>query len=175
MPKLIQWRYFWIFWGGGMTLFLCLVVTGGVLQTGIAPGGILDHQSAATADRVDAIQTSWMEAGVLRQARLGMIGDLIFILLYSIGGIIGGRLLWQQANSPSLKKWGLLIIVTYFIFFVTDYGETVSQFIQLIRLQGSDTLAGIAAFFQPIKIASWNGGTILILIALIWFWRDQRA
>ena len=175
MPGLIKWKYFWIFWGSGMAIFLTLVATGSALQTDVAPGGILDHQSAATADRVNAIQASWAEAGVLKEARLGMIGDLVFILLYSIGGIIGGRLLWQKANSPSLKKLGLFIIVAYFTFFVTDYGETVSQFIQLMQQQGSDTLAGIAAFFQPIKIASWIAGTLMILIGLIWFWRDQRA
>ena len=171
----IRWRYFWIFWGSGMLLFLYLVASGGALQTDIAPGGILDHQSAATAERVNAIQASWQSAGVITQARLGMIGDLVFILLYSVGGIIGGRLLWQNAHSPSLKKLGLLIILTYFCFFVTDYGETISQFVQLTQGQGSDLLAGIAAFLQPIKVASWIAGTLMILIALIWYWRDQRA
>jgi len=175
MSGLIQWRYFWIFWGSGLALFLFLVVSGGALQTEVAPGGILDHQSAATAERVNAIQASWSDAGVLAQAKLGMIGDLVFILLYSLGGIIGGRLLWQNANSPTLKKLGLLVILSYFAFFITDYGETVSQLVQLIQGQGSDTLAGIAAFFRPVKVASWIAGTLMILIALIWFWRDQRA
>ncbi len=175
MRGLIHWRYFWIFWGAGMALFLFLVASGGALQTEVAPGGILDHQAAGTADRVNAIQKSWVDAGVLSQAKLGMIGDLTFILLYSLGGIIGGRLLWQQAGSPSLKKFGLLIIVTYFAFFITDYGETVSQFVQLMQGEGSDILAGIAAFLRPIKAVSWIAGTLMILIALIWFWRDQRA
>lgn len=175
MSGLIQWRYFWIFWGSGMAIFLLLVASGGALQTEVAPGGVLDHQSAGTAERVNAIQASWLEAGVLSQAKLGMIGDLTFILLYAVGGIIGGRLLWQQASSTALKKMGLLIIVTYFVFFVTDYGETVSQFIQLLQGQGSDALSGIAAFLRPIKVVSWIAGTLMILIALIWFWRDQRA
>lgn len=116
MSGLIQWRYFWIFWGSGLALFLFLVASGGALQTDVAPAGILDHQSAGTAERVNAIQTSWIDKGVLTQAKLGMIGDLVFILLYSLGGIIGGRLLWQNANSPALKKLGLLIIVAYFVF-----------------------------------------------------------
>ncbi|GAB5489541.1 MAG: hypothetical protein Pars2KO_31110 [Parasphingorhabdus sp.] len=175
MRGLIQWRYFWIFWGSGMTLFLLLVASGGALQTEVAPGGILDHQAAGSAERVNAIQSSWINAGVLTNAKLGMIGDLTFILLYSVGGIIGGRLLWQQAGSPSLKKFGLLIIVTYFVFFITDYGETISQFVQLMQGQGSNILAGIAAFLQPIKAISWIAGTVMILIALVWFWRDQRA
>ena len=175
MPGLIKWKYFWIFWGSGMAIFLGLVITGGQLSTDVVPNGILDHQSAATAERVNEIQQSWSAAGLSTIAQWRVITDLVFILLYSIGGIIGGRLLWQQANSPSLKKLGLLIIIAYFTFFVTDYGETVSQLIQLIQHQGSDTLAGIAAFFRPIKIASWIAGTLMILIALVWFRRDQRA
>lgn len=175
MEGLIKWKYFWIFWGSGMAIFLILIASGGALQTEVAPGGILDHQSAATAERVNAIQTSWAEAGVLKEARLGMIGDLVFILLYSVGGIIGGRLLWQNAHSPSLKKMGLWIILAYLLFFLTDYGETISQFVQLSQGQGDDALAGIAAFLQPIKVVSWIAGTILMLVALIWFSRDQQT
>ena len=51
MPGLIKWKYFWIFWGSGMAIFLTLVAWGGALQTDVAPGGVLDHQSAATAER----------------------------------------------------------------------------------------------------------------------------
>ena len=82
----------------------------------MAPHGILDHQSAATAARVNAIQQSWVSAGVLDLARWGMIADLVFITLYMSGGIIGGRLIWQRAKSPTLKKLGLLCVLVYFIF-----------------------------------------------------------
>ncbi|VAW01038.1 hypothetical protein MNBD_ALPHA04-1469 [hydrothermal vent metagenome] len=175
MPGWVSWRNFWIFWIGGLLVFGILVATGDILQTGVAPGGILDHQAAGTADRVDAIQQSWAEAGVLSQARLGMIGDLIFISLYMIGGIIGGRLIWQYGRSPTLKKLGLLLVISYFIFGLSDYVETISQFIQLLQMQGSDALAGVAAIFRPIKVAAFIVGTLVMISALIWHRVERRA
>ncbi|MEH6700617.1 hypothetical protein [Parasphingorhabdus sp.] len=175
MPKLYSWRNFWIFWGSGMALFIYLIASGGALETVVAPGGILDHQSAANAQRVNDIQQSWADAGVLELARWGMIADLIFITLYMSGGIIGGRLIWQRAKSPTLKKLGLLCVLSYFLFGLTDYIETVSQLVQLVLQQGSDLLAGTAALVRPIKIVAWIVGTIAILLALIWRWRETRA
>ena len=175
MSSFFSWRNFWIFWLSGLTVFAVVVATGAPLMTDIAPGGILDHQSAGSAERVDAIQKSWADAGLLNHAKWSMIGDLIFIGLYTIGGIIGGRLLWQDAWSPSLKKLGLALILVYFLFGLTDYLETISQIIQLIRLEGSDTLAGIAALAQPPKIATWIIGTVGMVIALIWYRRQRPA
>lgn len=175
MSNLYSWRNFWIFWGGGLALFAYLVATGGALETAVAPHGILDHQAAATGERVDAIQRSWAEAGVIDLARWGMIVDLLFIGLYMSGGIIGGRLIWQQAKSPALKKVGLLCVLSYFLFGLTDYIETISQLVQLLQDQGSDILAGTAAVARPVKIVTWIVGTIAILVALIWRWSERRA
>jgi hypothetical protein len=175
MSNLYSWRNFWIFWGGGLALFLYLVISGGALETSVAPGGILDHQSAATAARVNAIQQSWADAGVLQRARWGMIADLVFITLYMSGGIIGGRLIWQRAKSPALKKLGLLCVLTYFLFGLSDYLETVCQLVQLLREQGSDILAATAALARPVKILAWIVGTLGMIAALIWRWRETRA
>ncbi len=175
MSNIYNWRNFWIFWGGGLALFLYLISSGGTLETAVAPNGILDHQSAATAERVNAIQQSWADAGVLDVARLGMIGDLVFITLYMSGGIIGGRLIWQHARSPALKKLGLFCVVAYFLFGLSDYVETTSQLAQLLQGQGSDLLAGTAALARPVKIVAWIGGTLAILVALIWRWRERPS
>ncbi|ASK87632.1 hypothetical protein [Sphingorhabdus sp. SMR4y] len=175
MPKLYSWRNFWIFWGGGLALFIYLIASNGALETLAAPNGILDHQSAATADRVNAIQQSWAESGVLDLARWAMIADLVFITLYMSGGIIGGRLIWQRAKSPALKKTGLLCVLAYFVFGLTDYIETISQLVQLVNEQGSDILAGTAALAKPVKIISWIVGTVAMIAALIWRWRETRT
>ncbi len=175
MPGYINWRNFLIFWLGGIALFLVVVVTGGPLITDTAPAGILDHQSAATAERVDAIQLSWAEAGKMNYAKWSMIGDLVFIGLFTIGGILGGRLIWQEAQSPSLKKLGLFMVLTYFLFGLFDYVETLSQITQLLQAKGSDTLASIAAFARPPKIATWIIGTVGMIVALIWRYRERRA
>lgn len=174
MSSFFSWRNFWIFWLSGLAVFGVVIATGGQLMTEVAPGGILDHQSAGNAARVNAIQQSWADAGLLNHAQWSMVGDLVFIGLYTIGGIIGGRLLWQDAWSPSLKKLGLSLIVVYFVFGLTDYVETISQIVQLINFEGSDTLAGIAAVAKPPKIATWIIGTIGMIIALIWY-RKQAS
>jgi hypothetical protein len=175
MPKYLNWRNFWIFWLGGLAVFLFNVLTSGPLMTDVAPTGILDHQSAATAERVDAIQQSWAAAGQMNYAKWSMITDLVFIGLYTIGGILGGRLIWQEADSPSLKKLGLFMVLTYFLFGLFDYIETLSQITQVLQKKGSDTLAGIAAFARPPKIATWIIGTIGMIFALLWRRRERRA
>jgi len=175
MPKLYSWRNFWIFWGGGMALFIYLIISGGALETIVAPNGILDHQSAATAERVNAIQQSWAAAGVLDIARWGMIADLVFITLYMSGGIIGGRLIWQRAKSPALKKLGLLCVLSYFLFGLSDYVETLCQLVQLVREQGSDIFAATAALAKPVKTISWIVGSVAMIAALVWRWREARA
>lgn len=175
MPKFISWRNFWIFWLGGLAVFLFNVLTSSPLMTDVAPTGILDHQSAGTAARVDAIQQSWAAAGQMGYAKWSMITDLVFIGLYSIGGILGGRLIWQEARSPSLKKLGLLMVLIYFLFGLFDYVETLSQITQLLQEQGSDMLAGIASFARPPKILTWIIGTVGMIAALIWRKRERRA
>ena len=112
---------------------------------------------------------------MLDLARWGMIADLVFITLYMSGGIIGGRLIWQRANSPTLKKVGLLCVLAYFLFGLTDYIETICQLVQLLNEQGSDILAATAALAKPVKTISWIVGTLAMIAALIWRWRETRA
>ena len=173
MSGLFTWRKFWIFWLAGWALFIGIIVTNGSLITEAAPGGIVDHQDAATAETVNAIQQSWAEIGRLGFAKWSMITDLLFIGLFSIGGIIGGRLIWQHAHSPSLKKLGLLVMLSYFLFGFFDYAETISQFIQLIQNTGSDALAAIATAVKPPKVITWIVGTVGLIIALVWY-RTER-
>ena len=175
MSRFYSWRNFWIFWLGGLAVFLLNILTSGPLMTEIAPTGILDHQSAGTAERVDAIQQSWAAAGQMEYAKWSMITDLIFIGLYMSGGIMGGRLIWQEARSPSLKKLGLFLVLTYFLFGLFDYIETLSQITQLLLEKGSNRLAAIAAFAQPPKIATWIIGTLGMVTALIWRSSERRA
>jgi hypothetical protein len=175
MSRFYSWRNFWIFWLGGLAVFIGLVLTSGPLITHVALGGILDHQSAGTAERVNAIQQSWAELGLTGHAKWSMIADLIFIGLYTSGGIMGGRLLWQEARSPSLKKLGLFLVLIYFLFGLLDYAETLSQITQLLQGQGSDLLAGIAAYAQPPKSVAWVIGTLGMIAALLWRYGERRA
>ena len=175
-PVSIRYRQ-WL-WGEMVAQSLAdngLIATGGSLLTDVAPAGILDHQSAGSAERANAIQQSWADAGLLNTAKWAMIGDLIFIGLYMSGGIIGGRLLWHEARSPSLRKLGLFMVLVYFLFGLFDYVETISQIIQLVQEQGSDTLSAIAATARPPKIATWIIGTVGMIAALIWRHRERRA
>ena len=175
MPGYMNWKIFWIFWLGGLSIFAGLVVTGSALITEVAPSGILDHQTAGSAAAVNAIQESWAAAGLTDRAKWSMTGDLVFIGLYAIGGIIGGRLIWQDARSPSLKKLGLICVVIYFVFGLSDYVETISQITQLLQGEGSDLLAGIAAIANPVKSVTWIAGTIAMITALIWFRSERHA
>lgn len=149
-PETIIERRFWRFWLSGLLLFALLIASNVWLMTDVAPAGIGDHQQAGTAARVDAIHASWQAAGVMGLAKLGMVGDLIFIGVYSFGAVMGG-LLFIRTRQPILRRVGALVVIAAIVFCVTDYVETICQFIQASQERGNDMLAGIAATVRPAK------------------------
>lgn len=164
-PETILERRFWRFWLSGLLLFALLIASNVWLMTDVAPTGIGDHQKAATAARVDAIHASWQAAGMMGLARLGMFGDLIFIGIYSFGAAMGG-LLFIRTKHPALRRLGALILVAAIVFCVTDYVETICQFIQALQERGSDTLAGIAATVRPAKSVAFLATFFGLILAL---------
>ncbi len=174
MIRLMTWRKFWLIWLTGWGIFAMLVLGNDALITDIVPRGIVDHQAAGNAARVDEIHASWAAAGALGAARWGMIFDFVFITFFWIGGVIGGRILWRDAREPRLKKLGLLAILGFFLFGLTDYIETGAQLAQLLMMQGSDLLAATAALMQPIKSLSFIVASVLLIAGLIWFAVEKR-
>ena len=126
---------------------------------------ILDHQAAGTAAVVDTIQADWRANGLRQLAIFSMVGDLIFIGFYGCGAFIAGRG-FSRIGNGGLRATGVIIAVAAVIFLVTDYVETTLQLIQLLREQGSDWMAGIAATVRPIKVVAWIITFVGILIAL---------
>jgi hypothetical protein len=61
----------------------------------------------------------------------------------------------------------VLIMVAALLFCVTDYAETISQFVQAMQYKGSDLLAGIAATARPIKSLAWVITFVGLLAALL--------
>ena len=159
-------RGFWRYWLLGLMLFAVMIVINPSLSNSVAPMGISDHQAAATAERVNAIQTSWQADGVLWLARLSMAIDLVFIGVYSWGAWLGGKVMRAQSGQ-GLRNLGLAIMVVAILFGLTDYTETLSQFVQVMRLEGSDALAGVAATVRPIKTVAFLTTFIGLLVALL--------
>lgn len=157
---------FWRFWLSGLILFAVMIVLNPSISNSIAPMGISDHQAAATAVRVDAIQSAWRADGVLWLARVSMAVDLVFIGLYSWGAWLGGKTM-RSESAPGLSRLGIVIMVAAALFCVTDYTETISQFIQVMRYEGSDALAGLAAAVRPFKTVAWLVTFFGLLAALL--------
>lgn len=153
------------FWVGGLVLFAIVIALSLPLGITEVPGGIGDHQAAATAMEVNRIQRAWAEVGLLDQARLAMIGDLVFIGVYGVGSVLGG--LWfNRIGTGGLKSLGRLIVLAGAVFLITDYAETICQFIQLTNFAGDDTLAEIAATARPPKMLAWLVSFFGMLLAL---------
>lgn len=167
-------RAFLWFWVGGLVLFAIVIALGMPLVLTEVPGGILDHQAAGTAAEVDRIQAAWRSAGLWNQAAIAMAGDLVFIGVYGVGCVLGGRYFRREA-SGWLRHCGSVALIIGIVFFATDYAETISQFIQLMSFEGDDGLAGLAATVRPIKVASWIVATLAILAALLGGWRQRRS
>ena len=165
-------RNFWRYWLGGLLLLAVMIAMNSWFSNDVSPWGIRDHQAAATAARVDAIQSAWQEAGVLNLARLGMAIDLIYIAVYSFGAYCGGRL-FSQASQPMLRRLGWVIVAAAIILGFADYIETICQFVQIMTLKGSDLLADIAATAQPIKSTAFLT-TFFGLLAALFLRRMKR-
>lgn len=147
-------RAFRRYWPAGLALFAFVIWLGWPLGIPSVPGGILDHQAAGSAAEVDRIQQAWIAAGLYERARTAMIGDLVFIGVYGLGAWYGG-LAFMEHPSPKLRRLGMLIVAASALFVLTDYTETIAQFIQLVEERGSDGLSSIAAMVRPVKIVAW--------------------
>ena len=99
-------------------------------------------------------------------AILAMLGDLVFIGIYGWGSWIAGRG-FMEKGRVFVRGVGLVIACSALLFVLTDYGETVLQFIQLVRERGSDGMASTAASLQPIKVMAWITTFVGILLALV--------
>ncbi|MBK9003734.1 MAG: hypothetical protein IPM67_09760 [Sphingomonadales bacterium] len=163
---------FWRWWLSGLMLFALMIALNPSISNNVAPMGISDHQAAATAARVNAIQAAWQTDGVLWLARLSMAIDLVFIGVYSRGAWLGGKVMRAEAGQ-GLRKLGLAIIAVAALFCLTDYIETVSQFIQAMRFEGNDALAGLAAAVRPVKTVAFLV-TFTGLLAALLFRRMAR-
>lgn len=160
-------RAFLIWWLGGLAIFAVSLMLHSPLAIEAVPNGILDHQAAPDAATVNAIQSAWEEAGLIGRARIAMISDLIFIGVYGIGCIIGG--LYFRANGRGVWAiMGWIALAMGVIFLVTDYVETALQFVQLVRFEGSDMMAGIASNMGPLKVLSFLVAAAVLVVALVW-------
>lgn len=152
-------------WLYGLVAFAVVIATGSILLTG-SPFGITDHQAAATAERVNEIHASWREGGVRNIAIAAMIGDLIFIGIYSWGSYRAGRSIAEAASGTS-RLIGTAVWIAAIVFLVTDYLETVLQVIQLTREQGVDWMAQTAATVRQPKIIAWIVTFLGVIAALL--------
>lgn len=158
-------KLFWWFWLGGLALLAAMALKNPSLATGVAPGGILDHQAASSAAMVNAIQQAWADKGVLMLARISMAIDLVFIGIYTRGALAGG-LIFRSHDNAILNRLGTLIAVAAVLFCIADYSETISEFIELMTFRGSDTLSAIHSTAQPIKSVSFLVTLVGLLTAL---------
>ena len=169
MPEaFIKRRVFWLLWLTGLALFFFIVATNLYLITPTAPAGIIDHQSAATAARVNAIHASWKDAGVNGFATTSMLIDLLFITLYALGGLVGALQIRRSTQSRGLRLFTTLIVLLYGTFAALDYAETFSELVQQLTGQGNDALALIAATARPLKMSAFLLGSLCTVVSLIW-------
>ncbi|WP_432200284.1 hypothetical protein ACRAQ7_11775 [Erythrobacter sp. W53] len=155
-----------IWWLGGLVAFAVTLYLHMPLVTEGVPEGIMEHQRAPDAITVDAIQSSWAMDGLSRTAMIAMISDLIFIGIYGVGCVLAG-LHYRAQSSRVLKALGWAALASGVVFLLTDYGETISQLIQLMRSSGDDQLAHFASTVRPIKMLTWISGFLTVLAALL--------
>ena len=166
---LLNWRAFWVLWLTGIVIIVVLISQNDRLVTDIAPQGMVDHQVAETAKRVEDIHDSWRAAGAMDFFRVAIVFDVMFIVLYSAGGVIGGLLVRRGARSAWLKALAGLAILAYAAFGIFDLTETLCQAMQGFVTGGNNALAGIAAMAQPPKMLAFFVGFPSLVAALAWF------
>lgn len=168
---MISRRRFLLVWLGGLAAFGVAIWLHAPLAIPTVPGGILEHQTAGSAARVDFIQREWSQAGVYRDALTAMLSDIAFIVIYSLGSLLGG----VYFLGRGIRRIGWLLVASAMIFFATDMTETVLELLQLVAAKGNDTQAEVAAAMQYPKVAGWTACVILPLIGLFLDRRSARA
>lgn len=158
-------------WVAGLFAFAVIVFLHAPLAITAVPGGISEHQAAPDAATVNAIQNAWAQAGVLDQAAIAMIGDLIFIGIYGVGCVLAG-LHYRSRGGKALRVLGTITLWSGAIFLITDYAETICQFIQLVQQTGSESLAAIASGVRPVKTLALIMSFFAVITALI---ADRRT
>ncbi|MEL7197343.1 MAG: hypothetical protein AAGL10_03420 [Pseudomonadota bacterium] len=161
-------------WVAGLIVFALIVYLHAPLAIAAVPGGISEHQAAPDAATVNAIQNAWAQAGLLDQAAIAMIGDLIFIGIYGAGCVLTG-LHFRARGCRVLRMLGRLTLWSGAIFLFTDYAETICQFIQLMQAAGNDRLAAIASGVRPVKMLSFIAAFFAVIAALIADWRARSV
>ena len=161
MTKQIELKLFWI----GVAMLVCLIALGTVVL-GDSQFALPDHQAAATAARVDEIQQAWHAENYFGLHVFGMVADLAFIVVYSLGAWRAGEGLRAQSSSLT-RLIGLFVMGTAIVFFVTDITETSLQLTQMVMDQGVEWMAATAAFCQPIKVAAWTSSFLAVLLGLL--------
>ena len=174
MNETILEKRFWRFWLGGLLILAIMIAMNPWLSNSVSPWGIRDHQSAATAVRVDAIQSAWQTAGVMNFARFAIMLDLIYIGVYSFGAYCGGRF-FAASDRPLLRRLGWVVVAAAVVVGVADYAETICQFVQAMTFKGDDIMASIAATAQPIKSTAFLMTFIGLLAALFLRRMARRA
>ncbi|MDJ0977959.1 MAG: hypothetical protein QNI87_05430 [Erythrobacter sp.] len=158
-------KTFLFWWLGGLSIFAVSIVLHAPLAIDAVPAGILDHQAAPDAARVDAVQGAWRAAGLLGQARVAMVCDLVFIGVYGTGGVLAG-LRYRGSESRALSGLGWVILASAVTFLITDYLETLAQLTQLMRFSGNDFLAGLASSLGSVKVLSFLATLFVPALAL---------
>lgn len=171
---MISRRRFLMFWIGGLVAFVIALSLHLPLTIEAVPEGIVDHQTATTAARVDAIQQAWAEAGVYRDAYTAMLSDFGFILLYGIGSLLGG-LYFLRTGQGTLRWIGWALTASAVVFLASDLTETTMQIQQLAAGEGDDAKAHLAAAMHYPKLISWIACFILPLNGLIIERSQHRA
>ncbi len=166
-------RQFWRFWLAGLLLLAAQIVMNVWLMTDISPLGISDHQASGTAARVDAIQSGWAAAGVMKLAIASMAVDLLYIGVYGWGAFAGGRV-FGASKMPGLARLGKITMIATIGYCLADYAETICQFAQAAATGGNDTLAWVAATARPIKSVLFLVTFFAILLALAVRQRKRR-
>lgn len=161
MTQKIELKLFWI----GVAMLVGLIALG-VLVLGDSQFALPEHQAAATAARVDEIQQAWHAEGYFGIHLFGMVADLVFIVVYSLGAWRAGKGLRAQSGSLT-SLIGLFVMGAAIVFFVTDITETSLQLTQMVMDQGVDWMAATAAFCQPIKMAAWTLSFLAVLLGLL--------
>ncbi|MBX3056001.1 MAG: hypothetical protein KF770_05965 [Anaerolineae bacterium] len=165
-PRRNRWMKIAIVLALGMTLFFNL--TGGPLQTAVAPAGIISFEFAGTVANAQAMIESWGEHGRL-VAAFGLGLDFLYPLVYA--SAISLACVWAaervQPRSPA-ASWGIWLAWGAWLAALLDYVENVAL---VLLLFGSTAvlLPPLAFLCAAIKFTLVIAGILYVLAAWLLF------
>lgn len=135
------------------------------MKSGPGGFGIVDFEVAADYRRAERILTDWSESGAMDEAKVSVVIDYGFLVVYSL--FFAGWTTWtarRLVSRPSASRWGFALVPWCFVAGLFDTVENSLGLVTLHLNRADPVRSAVMALFAGAKF------TILVIVLGYCLW-----